>query len=76
MIKSAYADRENIKSGSHTPQNFFWAMSWISFSIQQSYMKFDEDHESVNYFYHSSIVKELLVYFRCTSGKKLSFLIF
>jgi hypothetical protein len=44
-------------------------MSWISFSIYQSYLKFDEDHESVNYFAHSSIVEELSVYFRCTSGK-------
>jgi hypothetical protein len=50
-------------------ENFFWAMSWISLEIHLSHMNFDEDHESVNNFDHSSIVEELSVYFRCTSGK-------
>jgi hypothetical protein len=44
-------------------------MSWISFEIYQSYLKFDEDRESVSNFDHSLIVEELSVYFRCTSGK-------
>jgi hypothetical protein len=41
----------------------------ISFEIHQSYLKFDEDHEYVSFLVHSSIVEDLSVYFRCTSGK-------
>ena len=44
-------------------------MSWISFKTHLSYLKFDGDHEFVSYFDHNSIVEELSVYFRCTSGK-------
>ena len=44
-------------------------MAWISFEIYQTHPKFDEDHESISNFVHSSIVKELSVYFWCTSGK-------
>ena len=50
-------------------ENFFLAMSWLSFKIHQSHLKFDGDHESESYFDHSSIVEELSVYFWCTSGK-------
>ena len=50
-------------------ENFFGAMSWISFQIHQSYLKFDEGHESLSCFDHSSIDEELSVYFRCTSGQ-------
>jgi hypothetical protein len=44
-------------------------MSWVSFKIHQSNLKFNEDHEYVSCFDHSSIVEELSVYFRCTSGQ-------
>ena len=54
-------------------RNIFWAMSWISFKIHQSHLKFDEDHEFVSFFYLSSIVEELSVYFRCTSGQNWVF---
>ena len=54
-------------------RNFLGAMSWISFEIRQTHPKFDEDHESVSNFYHSSIVEELSVYFRCTSGQNCVF---
>ena len=50
-------------------ENFFWAMSWISFEIHLSQFKFDGNQESVSFFNHSSIVEELLTNFWCTSGK-------
>ena len=59
------------KSQKSTFREFFWAMSWISFEIRQSHLKFDGDLESVSIFYHSSIVEELSIYFRCISGKFL-----
>jgi hypothetical protein len=36
-------------------------MSWISFEIHLSQLKFDGDHEYVSYFDLSSIVEELSV---------------
>jgi len=50
-------------------RNFFFAMSWISFKIHPSHLKFDGDLKSVSYFDHCSIVEELSVYFWCTSGQ-------
>ena len=50
-------------------RNFILAMSWISFKLHQIQPKFDGDHESVSYFDLTSIVEELSVYFRSTSGK-------
>jgi hypothetical protein len=60
--------RKSQKTLNDAQENFFWAMSWISFKIHQFYLKFDGDHEYVSYFDLSSIVEELSVYFRCTSG--------
>jgi hypothetical protein len=37
-------------------------MSWISFEIRQSHLKFDGDLESVSIFDHSSIVEELSIF--------------
>ena len=50
-------------------ENFLGPISWISFIIHPIDPKFDEDRESVSNFDHSSIVEELSVYLRCTSGK-------
>ena len=58
-----------VKYSSMSQEKIFWAMSWISFKIHLSYLKFDGDHESVSYFHHNSIVEELSVYFRCTSDQ-------
>jgi hypothetical protein len=44
-------------------------MSWISFKLHLFHLKFDEDFESASYFDHCSMVEELSVYFRCTSGQ-------
>jgi hypothetical protein len=49
---------ENRRTSS---ENFFWAMSWISFKIHLIHPKFDGDHESVSYFDLSSIVEEISV---------------
>ena len=55
---------KNRKIDGPYQRNFFWAVSWVLFKIHQFHLKFDGDHESVSFFYHSSIVEELSVYFR------------
>jgi hypothetical protein len=37
-------------------ETFFLAMSWISFEIGQSHLKFDGNLGSLSIFYHSLIV--------------------
>ena len=66
-----YKIPENRRKSQKTldQENFFSAMSWISFQIHQSHLKFDGDHEYVSYFDNSSTVEEISVYFRCTAGK-------
>jgi len=50
-------------------------MSWISFKIHQTYLKFDEVAESVKKCFHHSLSSwGAFVNFRCTSENFFSFL--